>query len=220
MNYQSIHDSIIRRGLIRPIDPSCYYEYHHITPRCEGGCDDGPVVPLTPKEHRIIHKLRYKLTGVMGNVFAYNLMKYGREALRIKHPLIARMGGRAHHATYKQRDPEGYSERQRKAGRIAGAQSRDNGLGFFRLTEEEKKSARDKGRATTVANNLGMFDPKYRIEHAKTLVKRVNTPSGVFNSMQEAAAYYNKVPGTITYRVQSSHPNWTDWFIIEGEVNE
>lgn len=80
MNYKLIHDKIICRAKNRKID--FYTEKHHIIPKCEGGDVNGECVKLTIKEHRLIHLLRYKFTGILENLYAVNMMKYSdRERL-------------------------------------------------------------------------------------------------------------------------------------------
>lgn len=83
MNHQKIHDAIISNALIRQLDPEVYFEKHHIIPRCEGGLEKGPTVKLLFKEHRIIHLLRWKITGINKHKHAYNLMKYGEKGRRM-----------------------------------------------------------------------------------------------------------------------------------------
>lgn len=216
MNLTLIHDSIINRAADRSPMPGL--ESHHIIPRCEGGLSEGAQVLLTQKEHRLIHKLRYKINGVLGNLLAYNLMKYGRAALQKNHKLWSKKSGHGHHRVFKERDPAAYSERQRKSARIAGALSRDKKLGFHALSPEQLELARNRGRCTTVSNQLGMFDPAYRNIHAKSLHKQIITPAGMFESMHAAAAHYNVCAGTITYRVTSQAPQWSEWaFIMENK---
>jgi uncharacterized protein YcgI (DUF1989 family) len=59
MDYLRIHDTIINRARSRIYDSS-FYHNHHITPVSEDNTST-ETVPLTIKEHRIIHFLRYKL---------------------------------------------------------------------------------------------------------------------------------------------------------------
>lgn len=214
MNYQRLHDSIIHRALTRP--PQLGLESHHITPKCEGGHNDGPQVHLTTKEHRIVHRLRYKLFGVVGNILAYNLMRYGRKALASNHSMFSSLGGKAHHLQLKIADPIKYSDRQRKAGLAAGMNSKTKQLGFYQLSKDEKKAAQDKGRQTTVEQKLGMFSDQYREQHRKTLFKPVVTPAGTFDSMQDAADHYGVSAGTITYRVNNTNPKWNLWNYMEN----
>ena len=73
MNYEIIHESIINRAKSRKYD-SFKYQNHHIIPKHENKSSI-EVVPLTIKEHRIIHYLRYKLGYGVGNLKAYLLLK-------------------------------------------------------------------------------------------------------------------------------------------------
>jgi hypothetical protein len=61
MDYKKIYDSLIFRGKNRQLD-DCYYEKHHIIPRCMGGDDSiDNLVKLTPEEHYLAHQLLVKI---------------------------------------------------------------------------------------------------------------------------------------------------------------
>lgn len=62
MNYQKIYDSLVERARSRELSPSCYYEKHHVTPKCLGG-EDTPdnIVSLTAEEHFLAHQILVKL---------------------------------------------------------------------------------------------------------------------------------------------------------------
>ena len=45
--------------------------------------------------------------------------------------------------------------------------------------------------------------------------KKVHTSAGVFNSLTEAAIYYNVVPTTVTNRVRNSAERFSEWYLIE-----
>lgn len=216
MDYLSIHDNIINRAKNRIYSEG--YESHHILPKCEGGSQNSEQVFLTQKEHRIVHKLRYKITGVIGNFLAYNLMRYGREKMSEMIKEISILGGRAHHSSYKLRDYDSYIQRQKIAGINGGNKCKKSKIGFFNLSPEEMSEARKKGREKIVTEKIGMFSEEYREKHKLMLYKKIKTPDGIFNSMKSAAEFYNVVPGTITYRVKSD--SWKEWFYINGgEIN-
>lgn len=62
MNYQRVYDQIMRLAKIRCPLSRCYYERHHIKPKCLGGRDtERNMVYLTPEEHYIAHQLLVKL---------------------------------------------------------------------------------------------------------------------------------------------------------------
>lgn len=217
MNYKSIHDIIIDRAKNRINDTTILLESHHIIPKCEGGHVDGEQVLLTQKEHRLIHKLRYKITGVLGNYLAYNLMRYGHAKKTEMQKYSSQIDGKAHHQTWKNKDFEGYIERQRNAGLIGGVICKNNNLGFFNMNEEDKQRARKKGTETIVKNKLGMFSDEYRVLHKLSLQKKVHTPDGAFDSLTAAAKHYGISRSSMTYRVNSS--NFTEWYLIDkGEV--
>lgn len=61
VNYASIYNTIIERAK-RRVEPTCYFEKHHIIPRSMGGSDEKDnLVKLTVKEHRVCHVLLYRL---------------------------------------------------------------------------------------------------------------------------------------------------------------
>lgn len=209
MNYKLIHENIISRALNRDIEE--YTESHHIIPKCEGGCPNGPTVKLTPKEHRIVHLLRYKFTGVVGNLYAYYMLKNKN---RQQNSVIA---AKISHIVLREKHPEKYHERQQRAGIKGGRSSFINKKGFYDLSQEELNLARDKGRKYTIENKLGMFSDEYREKHKEILRKKVLTPDGVFDSMGQAAEYYNVSNATITYRVKSDSNKFTSWKIVEKD---
>lgn len=60
MNYAKIYNSLIERAKSRELN--CYYEVHHIVPKCMGGSDDKEnLANLTPEEHYIAHQLLAKM---------------------------------------------------------------------------------------------------------------------------------------------------------------
>lgn len=68
MDYNKVHESIIKRAKIRnwrrrgKLRPKCYVEDHHIIPLSVGGKDDiTNIVTLTAKEHYIVHLLLTKI---------------------------------------------------------------------------------------------------------------------------------------------------------------
>lgn len=214
MNYIRIHDSIINRALSRNLHPESYSENHHILPKCEGGTPDSPTVKLTLKEHTLIHKLRYKITGVIGNLIAYNLMQTTSDR-----KLNSKPAAKYSHTVMKQRDIINYTEKQRTAGIKGGQSAYKNNKGWFAHTEQEMAESRLRGTMTSVRNKLGMFSDAFIEKHRKTLMKKVQVENRIFNSMSEAARFYNISNGTVTYRVNSV--NFTEWnFINVGENNE
>lgn len=72
MNYQKIHDALIDRARNRVYDSTIHHN-HHIVPRHEDG-ESTETVPLTLKEHALIHHLRWRLTHTLGNRLAYLLL--------------------------------------------------------------------------------------------------------------------------------------------------
>lgn len=211
MNYNSIHDSIIRRAKSRTLDPKTYYERHHITPKCEGGDLNGELVSLTIKEHRLVHYLRYKITKNVGNLRAYYMMT-NRTAESVS--LQASEAARARHALAKEQNYTEYLEKQRMAGRKAGAKCFENTLGFHAMSYEQRSEIGRRAGTKLATNKIGMFSDEYRVSHAASLCKPINTPDGIFGSSKEAAEFYNIGQSLITYRANSKSAKFVNWFYI------
>lgn len=218
MTYQKIHDSIINRARKRNLCEKIYTEKHHIIPKCEGGLNSGEVVHLTHKEHRLIHFLRYKINGVLGNLLAYNMMNKTEEGRKRLQKESASIGAKSYHKNYKNKNPEKYYENQKKAGIKGGIKCVENKLGFFSLSFSERQAARKRGADTLVREKIGMFSDEFREKHKILIQKKIKTPDGIFESMIKAAEFYKVVPATITYRVN----NWKNWNYIneKGELDE
>jgi hypothetical protein len=209
MNYERIHDNIILRAKTRSLPKKVYTEKHHIIPICEGGPIDGPTVKLTLKEHRIIHILRYKMTGILGNSYAYRMMRGSSRKD------AASFAARMSHAKRKENDLRSYKIFQKEAGIKGGISSYKNTKGFHSLSDESLKKARDRGRKTIVENKLGMFSDEYRKIHKELLKKKIVTPDGVFHSMTDVAVYYGISNASVTYRIKSSSKKFAEWKYLE-----
>jgi hypothetical protein len=62
MNYQKLYDKLMETRKTRYLIKEKGYEIHHIIPRCLGGTDEKDnLVPLTPREHFVAHKLLVKI---------------------------------------------------------------------------------------------------------------------------------------------------------------
>jgi hypothetical protein len=75
MNYIKIYNQIIHRGVQRGI-PNCYYEKHHIIPKCLDGTNDkSNMVNLTAREHFISHWLLFRIYPENSKIaFAFYMM--------------------------------------------------------------------------------------------------------------------------------------------------
>lgn len=213
MNYQKFHDEIISRALSRQKEQNVYYENHHLTPICEDGDKFGPLVSLTFKEHRLIHYLRYKITKVSGNMYAYNCMKCGEDQRR-KNAVFA---AKRSHQLHKERDPVGYAKKQGNVGKLGGDRCAREKIGFHQLPEEAMKVHRAKGTKTLIERKLGIFDPNFIEQHRLKLFKKVQTPIGVYDQMKEAADANGCCSASVTYRVNQKSARFAQWFYIQGE---
>lgn len=94
MDYEKIHDSIIERARNRIYD-SIIHHKHHIIPIHEDQTST-ETVPLTYKEHRLVHLLRWKFVGTIGNKLAYNILsnKIDEETRLMVCSLAGKTGGK------------------------------------------------------------------------------------------------------------------------------
>lgn len=150
MNYKRIHDAIIDRARDRVYDSRIHHN-HHIIPIHEDP-SSSEMVPLTIKEHYIVHYLRWKFVKTIGNLRAYLLIKGVPEDWNYICSLAGKIGGKNTRTLGKGIFSPDYDR---------GAQSKknwENGLldhlDFSIITSIGGLTARD--------NQVGIHDPKYR----------------------------------------------------------
>ena len=213
MNYLLIHNKILDNAKSRQYNSKIHHN-HHIKPKHEDNTSF-EVVPLTIKEHYLIHYLRYKIGYGMGNYKAYLLLKYGKVNMNI---LQAKLGAIAYHKNFKKTNPELYKKNQIKAGVSGGKKCYENKIGFFNLTESELNVTRNKGRKTVVENKLGMFSDNFRQQHKKKLNKKIIIDELVFDSMMSVSKHFNISQSLVTYRVKSE--KWSNWNYLKESSDE
>ena len=88
MNYQKHYNALIERARHRNLQ--CYFEKHHIIPKCLGGSDDlNNIVMLTAEEHYVAHQLLVKLNpGNVNLVYAACLMSKSPIGKRMNNKLF------------------------------------------------------------------------------------------------------------------------------------
>lgn len=75
MNYIKLYETLISAFRKQTLNPDEYTESHHIVPKHDGGEDsDENLIVVTYRQHRILHKVRYKAYKQKGDFLAYNLM--------------------------------------------------------------------------------------------------------------------------------------------------
>lgn len=75
MNYIKLYDALVDAFRNQTLNPDEYTESHHIVPKHDGGDNSiSNLVVVTYKQHRILHKVRYKAYKQKGDFLAYNLM--------------------------------------------------------------------------------------------------------------------------------------------------
>lgn len=92
MDYAKHYAALIARGRRRNLR-YCYYETHHIVPRCIGGGDEpSNLVKLTPEEHYVAHQLLVKMYPKKGKLL------YAVRAMTMEAPTHG--GGRSKNKLY------------------------------------------------------------------------------------------------------------------------
>ena len=139
MNYKTIHDKIIDRARDRKYVSGTHHK-HHIIPLCEDSLST-ETVPLTFKEHYIVHLLRFKMGCSVGNLRAYeglrnipiHIWNLCSEAGKVGGKLggirVVEMQVGIHAMT---------SEEKAAAGKIGGASSHKMGVGIHGMTFEQR----------------------------------------------------------------------------------
>ena len=76
MDILKIYNKIIERGKVRIKKKGDFLHCHRIIPAHSGGkYTPDNITYLTPKEHRLIHLLRYKLFGLRADIYSYIKLK-------------------------------------------------------------------------------------------------------------------------------------------------
>ena len=136
MNYNKIHDTIIDRSRERVSDSSLY-QNHHIIPLHEDNTST-ETVPLTIKEHYVVHHLRWKMVGTPGNLYAYRLIKNGEQDPEAWVEFCRETGKKGAIVRAAKSTPAQRSEAGKKAAATMGPE---------RLSEAARKAAATKGPA-------------------------------------------------------------------------
>lgn len=90
MNYIKIYNQFIESFKNQVIEEGVYTEKHHVIPRHAGGSDDSDnLLVLTFRQHRFLHKLRYKAFGERGDQIAYKMMYASEGWIRKKNGTVA-----------------------------------------------------------------------------------------------------------------------------------
>lgn len=75
MNYKLLYSKLVENFKSQKIQDDIYTEVHHIIPRHSGGTDlEENLVVVTYRQHRLLHKVRFKAFGEKGDFIAYRLM--------------------------------------------------------------------------------------------------------------------------------------------------
>lgn len=95
MNYIKLYENLITKFKLQTLDKEVYTERHHIVPKHSGGtdCVDN-LITVTYRQHRLLHKIRWKAFGYRGDKLAYILMySAGDDLSTVKRAEVGRLGG-------------------------------------------------------------------------------------------------------------------------------
>jgi general stress protein YciG len=149
------------RASLRVHDPSCHHK-HHVVPLHEDP-ESTFTVPLTVKEHSLIHGLRYKITKTLGNFFAWKMLK-GLDKCVLMHE-YARLGGRIGGAVTRRNKRGIFSDDWDRS--FQSKLNAANGIaGFSTFDPEFLSEVCRKGGLTTKENKSGIF--REDIQHLRT----------------------------------------------------
>lgn len=188
MDHHAVYNRIIENARSREVDPSVYYEQHHVIPRSLGGTDAASnLVALTAREHFICHTLLVHMhTGQHKRkmMWALNAMRMNEE--RFSARLYERM---RHEYVNPMHDPEA------KAKHSAAMQQRVNvGMKGRRHSEETRAKMRE-ARAKQVITEetkrkISETNKRKAAQPDYVNAERVGwyiTPWGRFESLTKAA---------------------------------
>lgn len=95
MNYIKLYENLVTKFKLQTLDGEVYTERHHIVPKHCGGTDCADnLVTVTYRQHRLLHRIRWKAFGHKGDKLAYILMYgVGGDLSTTKRAEIGRLGG-------------------------------------------------------------------------------------------------------------------------------
>ena len=224
MHYENIHNAIIDRAKERDYN-KVIHQLHHIIPRHEDPSSDS-VVPLTLKEHRIVHLLRYKMNGSVGNKLAYLLMKGVNN--NETHKEFSKMGGTKGGLTTKEQkkgifsdewDRSAETKRRHTEGIIEGAFKNSEIAKLAGLSTKEQKKGIFSDEWDRSANNRKMWENLScgeRDDRIKT--NQINAKLGGNRAKELQAGWMNPDVRTAACsnggKTSGKMPHWTN-----GEIN-
>lgn len=96
MNYKLLYSTLVEKFKTQEIQDGIYAEMHHIVPKHDGG-DDSPenLVKVSYRQHRLLHKVRYKAYGQFGDYAACRLMyKIDTDKKKMLCSMAGKIGGK------------------------------------------------------------------------------------------------------------------------------
>lgn len=209
MNYQKIYDNLISKAKKRSPETGISYEKHHIVPRCMGGSNlSDNIAIMTPEEHYVAHQLLVKL--------------YPSDRRLIKAANRMTTGKRRNNKLY------GWLRRRHT---LAMTGENNSFYGKTHSIESlEKISAANIGKVTSIETRLKMSasanrqprseEIKKKVSESKKISNltprtRISTPDGIFDSILDAAKFYDRHSATIISKLDSKKEIYKNWYRIQ-----
>jgi hypothetical protein len=145
MDYFNLYAKLLEKSLGRTKQPNDGLEKHRILPGHQGGTYDiNNVALLTFNEHRLAHKLLFKMYSNIGDLCAANLMSSNLKDKR----LVTAMASHIHQKHRK----EGFwsSEKQHANTLKSIEKQRKTGFAFHRSDRQKANSARANRRVISL----------------------------------------------------------------------
>lgn len=227
MDYVKIHDAIVARASLRIYD-SKLHQNHHVIPIHEDETS-ATVVAVTLKEHALLHHLRYKMTGTLGNKLAWKfingLLQHSDVILEICSE-AGKVGGRITKSNNlgifnPDYDRSAQSKLTWSSGimdtvdfsaiRImGGTATRDNKRGIFRedlqhLRKEWSKIGTDALAAS--GNRSGICNETWRNNNRELVIEICSKAGSIGGKVTGAMSWWNN--GTRNTRAVECPEGWT-----------
>jgi hypothetical protein len=206
MNLQKIYIALLERGAKRTYKRGIGLHRHRILPGYQGGeYAEGNIAYLTRKEHRLVHKLRYKLFGNVKELGASKQLggKLTTQQLSEHSKLMTASLSKKQRLEYSRRGGLSLSKEQlSKAGKLGGASSVFKKTGFLRMSKEQLSKNGRTGALITITKKIGIhgLSEEQRLENCRlggkaTTVKNRENGTGFCGFSKEQRSKNGRLGG-------------------------
>lgn len=166
MNYKKIHDSIIDRAKNRVYDKNIHHN-HHIIPKHENSFSK-ETVPLTYKEHMIIHHLLWKINNTTGDKLAYLRFKGMTETF--------------------------FKEKAIYGGKIGGKKTKENKSGIFSEDYDRSFETKRRWKNNIITKDMLNITPEIAKERGlKSFLSKKGIHDPNYDRTKQNKLYWNSL---------------------------